>query len=125
MAGSAELECPSCGAKLGPLGTADPTERHHCGTHLLLESEALAVTPEAAPLACPMCGRVDGIQVVPSTCVSDASIGYHSGPWGPAQMESSSLLSPPSKPEPPVRQYTPGSGDSVIQISQAQRGLEE
>ncbi len=66
-----------------PLGTADPTGRHRCGTHVLLESEADALTPEAAPVACPLCGRVDRIRKVSPTYVSERRWVITAPTWDP------------------------------------------
>jgi hypothetical protein len=52
-------------------------------------------------------------------------MGHHGDRWGPAQTESSRLLSRPGKPEPPVGQGTPIGQSFLVQISLAQRGLED
>lgn len=111
MAQLTELKCPNCGAKLERVGDADQAMCPHCGAQLLIERKAVAVTPEAEALGCPLCRKVDRVQKVSAIYTSGVSTGRFSG-WsldsdadagivalsGRTQTEISKLLSPPKEP---------------------------
>jgi hypothetical protein len=59
-----DLECPNCGGRLEAERGSDRAAWPHCGTELLIQQRAHAVTRDEGPLACPRCRRADQVQNV-------------------------------------------------------------
>jgi DNA-directed RNA polymerase subunit RPC12/RpoP len=76
-----ELTCPNCGAKLETDSAAARVQCAHCGTELVIERKAMAVTPEVGPEKCPKCRSTDRVQKASSVVTSGTSSGYYDGYW--------------------------------------------
>ncbi len=109
MAELVELTCPNCGAKLEKVGGAAQAQCPHCGTQLLIERKAMAVTPPE-PGRCPKCGKGDALRKVSAVHRAGLSSGSYSGHvWtddgldsvslsGHTQTALSRLFNPPKEP---------------------------